>query len=142
MIFKQARQIAPEVFTLGIHDDDHGAVEAVIRYVLRLSEDLHHADLCPHRRDRIQRSPPDLGQAWSSPGQISRNDPAAPDKPEGCRTWQQITRSDCCGQDTSRQKFQTERNQDRPASPAGELGGSRLVDPTRFQVHNGLIQQG
>jgi hypothetical protein len=31
---------APEGSTLWIHDDDHGDVEAVIRFVLRLSENL------------------------------------------------------------------------------------------------------
>ena len=33
-------QDAPEGSTLWIHDDDHGDVEAVIRFVLRLAEDL------------------------------------------------------------------------------------------------------
>ncbi len=31
---------APEGSTLWIHDDDHGDVEAVIRFVLRMAEDL------------------------------------------------------------------------------------------------------
>jgi len=34
------RQDAPEGSALWIHDDDHGDVEAVIRFVLRLAEDL------------------------------------------------------------------------------------------------------
>jgi hypothetical protein len=34
------RQDAPEGSTLWIHDDEHGDVEAVIRFVLRLAEDL------------------------------------------------------------------------------------------------------
>jgi hypothetical protein len=34
------RQDAPEGSTLWIHDDDHGDVEAVIRLVLRLAEEL------------------------------------------------------------------------------------------------------
>jgi hypothetical protein len=35
------RQDAPEGSTLWIHDDDHGDVEAVIRFVLRLADDLN-----------------------------------------------------------------------------------------------------
>ena len=38
--FTIARQDAPEGSTLWIHDDDHGNVEAVIRFVLCLAEDL------------------------------------------------------------------------------------------------------
>lgn len=38
--FDLVRQGAPEGSTLWIHDDDHGDVEAVIRFVLRLAEDL------------------------------------------------------------------------------------------------------
>ena len=38
--FTLARQDAPEGSTLWIHDDDHGDVEAVIRFVLRLAEEL------------------------------------------------------------------------------------------------------
>ena len=38
--FDLVRQDAPEGSTLWIHDDDHGDVEAVIRFVLRLAEDL------------------------------------------------------------------------------------------------------
>lgn len=38
--FDLVRQDAPEGSTLWIHDDDHGDVEAVIRLVLRLAEDL------------------------------------------------------------------------------------------------------
>ncbi len=38
--FTIARQGAPEGSTLWIHDDEHGDVEAVIRFVLRLAEDL------------------------------------------------------------------------------------------------------
>lgn len=38
--FGLARQGAPEGSTLWIHDDDHGDVEAVIRFVLRLAEEL------------------------------------------------------------------------------------------------------
>ncbi len=34
------RQDAPEGSSLWIHDDEHGDVEAVIRFVLRLAEDL------------------------------------------------------------------------------------------------------
>ena len=34
------RQDAPEGSALWIHDDDHGDVEAVIRFVLRLAEEL------------------------------------------------------------------------------------------------------
>jgi len=34
------RQDAPEGCTLWIHDDDHGDVEAVIRFVRRLADDL------------------------------------------------------------------------------------------------------
>jgi hypothetical protein len=34
------RQDAPEGSTLWIHDDDHGDVEAVIRFVLRLADEL------------------------------------------------------------------------------------------------------
>ena len=36
-----SRQDAPEGSTLWIHDDEHGDVEAVIRFVLRLAEDLY-----------------------------------------------------------------------------------------------------
>ena len=39
--FDLVRQDAPEGSTLWIHDDDHGDVEAVIRFVLRLAEELH-----------------------------------------------------------------------------------------------------
>ena len=38
--FDLSRQDAPEGSTLWIHHDDHGDVEAVIRFVLRLAEDL------------------------------------------------------------------------------------------------------
>lgn len=38
--FDLVRQDAPEGSTLWIHDDEHGNVEAVIRFVLRLAEDL------------------------------------------------------------------------------------------------------
>ena len=38
--FDLSRQDAPEGSTLWIHDDDHGDIEAVIRFVLRLAEDL------------------------------------------------------------------------------------------------------
>ncbi len=38
--FDLSRQDAPEGSTLWIHDDEHGDVEAVIRFVLRLAEDL------------------------------------------------------------------------------------------------------
>ena len=38
--FELSRQDAPEGSTLWIHDDDHGDVDAVIRFVLRLAEDL------------------------------------------------------------------------------------------------------
>ena len=38
--FALARHDAPEGSTLWIHDDEHGDVEAVIRFVLRLAEDL------------------------------------------------------------------------------------------------------
>ena len=38
--FTIARQDAPEGSTLWIHDDEHGDVEAVIRFVLRLAEDF------------------------------------------------------------------------------------------------------
>ena len=38
--FELARQDAPEGSILWIHDDEHGDVEAVIRFVLRLAEDL------------------------------------------------------------------------------------------------------
>jgi hypothetical protein len=38
--FDLVRQDAPEGSTLWIHDDDHGDVEAVIRFVLRLAVDL------------------------------------------------------------------------------------------------------
>jgi len=38
--FDLVRQDAPEGSTLWIHDDEHGDVEAVIRFVLRLAEDL------------------------------------------------------------------------------------------------------
>ena len=38
--FALARHDAPEGSTLRIHDDEHGDVEAVIRFVLRLAEDL------------------------------------------------------------------------------------------------------
>ena len=38
--FTLARQDAPEDSTLWIHDDEHGDVEAVIHFVLRLAEDL------------------------------------------------------------------------------------------------------
>ena len=39
--FDLSRQDAPEGSTLWIHDDEHGDVEAVIRFVLRLAEDLY-----------------------------------------------------------------------------------------------------
>ena len=38
--FDLSRQDAPEGSTLWIHDDDHGDIEAVIRFMLRLAEDL------------------------------------------------------------------------------------------------------
>ncbi len=38
--FDLVRQDAPEGSTLWIHDDDHGDVEAVIRFVLRLAEEF------------------------------------------------------------------------------------------------------
>ena len=38
--FDLVRQDAPEGCALWIHDDDHGDVEAVIRFVLRLAEEL------------------------------------------------------------------------------------------------------
>jgi hypothetical protein len=38
--FTLAHQDAPEGSTLWIHDDEHGDVEAVIRFVLRLAEEL------------------------------------------------------------------------------------------------------
>ena len=38
--FDLVRQDAPEDSTLWIHDDEQGDVEAVIRFVLRLAEDL------------------------------------------------------------------------------------------------------
>ena len=38
--FDLVRQDAPEGSTLWIHDDDHGDVESVIRFVLRLAENL------------------------------------------------------------------------------------------------------
>ncbi len=38
--FDLVRQDAPEGSSLWIHDDDHGDVEAVIRFVLRLAEEL------------------------------------------------------------------------------------------------------
>lgn len=38
--FTLLHQDAPEGSTLWIHDDDHGDVDAVIRFVLRLAEDL------------------------------------------------------------------------------------------------------
>jgi hypothetical protein len=38
--FYIVRQDAPEGSSLWIHDDEHGDVEAVIRFVLRLAEDL------------------------------------------------------------------------------------------------------
>jgi hypothetical protein len=38
--FEVSRQDAPEGSTLWIHDDEHGDVEAVIRFVLRLAENL------------------------------------------------------------------------------------------------------
>ena len=38
--FEVSRQDAPEGSTLWIHDDEHGDVEPVIRFVLRLAEDL------------------------------------------------------------------------------------------------------
>ncbi len=38
--FTLVHQDAPEGSTVWIHDDDHGDVEAVIRFVLRLAEDL------------------------------------------------------------------------------------------------------
>jgi hypothetical protein len=43
--FDLVRQDAPESSTLWIHDDDHGDVEAVIRFVLRLAEALDLAGL-------------------------------------------------------------------------------------------------
>lgn len=38
--FDIVRQDAPEGSSLWIHDDEHGDVDAVIRFVLRLAEDL------------------------------------------------------------------------------------------------------
>lgn len=38
--FDLTRQDAPEGSILWLHDDEHGDVEAVIRFVLRLAEDL------------------------------------------------------------------------------------------------------
>ena len=38
--FDLVRQDAPEGSILWIHDDEHGDVEAVIRFILRLAEDL------------------------------------------------------------------------------------------------------
>lgn len=43
--FTLARHDAAEGSTLWIHDDDHGDVEAVIRFVLRLAEELDLTDL-------------------------------------------------------------------------------------------------
>ncbi len=43
--FDLGRQDAPEGSTLWIHDDEHGDVEAVIRFVLRLAEELHLTSL-------------------------------------------------------------------------------------------------
>jgi hypothetical protein len=43
--FDLVRQDAPEDSTLWIHDDEHGDVEAVIRFVLRLAEELDLTDL-------------------------------------------------------------------------------------------------
>ena len=39
--FTLVRQDAPEGSTLWIYDDEHGDVESVIRFVLRLAEELH-----------------------------------------------------------------------------------------------------
>lgn len=38
--FELVRQDAPDGSSLWIHDDEHGDVEAVIRFVLRVAEDL------------------------------------------------------------------------------------------------------
>ena len=43
--FDIARQDAPEGSALWIHDDEHGDVEAVIRFVLRLADELDLAGL-------------------------------------------------------------------------------------------------
>jgi hypothetical protein len=43
--FNLVHNHAPVGSTLWIHDDDHGDVEAVIRFVLRLSENLDLTDL-------------------------------------------------------------------------------------------------
>jgi len=45
LVFTLARQDAPEGSTLWIHDDDHGDVEAVIRFVLRLTIEFDHTGL-------------------------------------------------------------------------------------------------
>ena len=53
------RQDAPEGSTLWIHDDEHGDVEAVIHFVLRLAEDLrpHRSLGVPVRADLFPASP-------------------------------------------------------------------------------------
>ena len=43
--FTVAHQDAPEGSAIWIHDDDHGDVEAVIRFVLRLAEEIDLAGL-------------------------------------------------------------------------------------------------
>lgn len=43
--FDLVRQDAPEGSTLWIHDDEHGDVEAVIRFVMRLAEELDLTEL-------------------------------------------------------------------------------------------------
>ena len=43
--FDLVRQDAPEGSTLWLHDDEHGDVEAVIRFVLRLADELDLAGL-------------------------------------------------------------------------------------------------
>ena len=63
--FTLARQGAPEGSTLWIHDNEHGDVEAVIRFVMRLAEDLdltgtdrlHGAPPAVFRRQRPRASP-------------------------------------------------------------------------------------
>ena len=62
--FDLVRQDSPEGSTLWIHDDDHGDVEAVIRFVLHLAEDIdltglwgfqYGADLFPSAPRRLRR---------------------------------------------------------------------------------------
>ena len=70
--FNLARQDAAECSTLWIHDDEHGDVEAVIRFVLHLAEELDLTGLWGFQyaltcsRPRLDASTPSAAARMSS----------------------------------------------------------------------------